>query len=381
MGESNKVYLSLGSNVGNRHLHLQQCIFGLNESVGMVTAASAIYENAAMGFDGPDFLNACILLETDHSPESILHQILNLEQKMGRNRSSSDQYISRTLDIDIIYFNDVIISSDNLTIPHPKMQQRNFVLKPLSDIAPQKYHPVLNKDTRNLIQEVRGKYALQKTHLKLFTTRQDLFAQIQFMTIEGNIGVGKTTLAKKIAHDFNAKLVLERFADNPFLPKFYEDKGRYAFPLEMSFLADRYQQFIDDTSQFDIFKTFMVGDYDVFKSLIFAQITLQKEEFKLYRKVFDFMYNEVRKPDIYIYLYQNTNRLLHNIKKRGREYEQNIEPEYLDQIHRGYFDFIKSYPTQETLIIDLQELDFVNSSEDYQNIIRLLEKKILAILF
>lgn len=381
MGGYNKVYLSLGSNLGHRYSHLQQCIFSLNEAVGKVIATSAIYENAAVGFEGDDFLNACILLETKQSAQQVLENILGLEKQMGRERPKTGEHVSRTLDIDILYFNDDRIAQNNLTVPHPKMQERNFVLKPLADIAPQKYHPVLQKDTRNLLQQSKDTHQIRKTPLKLFTSRHALFSQVQFLAIEGNIGAGKSTLAKKIAHDFNAKLVLERFADNPFLPKFYEDQARYAFPLEMSFLADRYQQFMDDTSQFDLFKTFMVGDYDIFKSLIFAQITLQKEEFELYRKVFTFMYKEVRKPDIYVYLYQSTDRLLDNIKRRGRTYEQKIKPEYLEKIHRGYLGFIKSHPEQENLIIDLQELDFVNNPQDYKAILQRIETKILDILF
>lgn len=141
-----------------------------------------------------------------------------------------------------------------------------------------------------------------------------IFSKYNYIAIEGNIGAGKTSLAHKIALDFNAKLVLERFADNPFLPKFYEDNARYAFPLEMSFLADRYQQISDDLSQFELFKDFIVSDYDVFKSLIFAKVTLLPEEFTLYRKLFHIMYKDMVKPDLYIYLYQNTERLLRNIK-------------------------------------------------------------------
>jgi len=381
MGNNNKVYLSLGSNLGHRHSQLQQCIFSLNDDLGQVTSVSAVYKNPAVGFEGGDFLNACILLETMAPPHEVLHKVLELEKRMGRKRSQDGNYTSRTLDIDIIYFNNEVISNPNLSVPHPKMQDRNFVLKPLADIAPQVYHPTLQKDTRNLLQESKDGYPLEKTHLKLFKNRGELFSQLQFLAIEGNIGAGKSTLAKKIAQDFNAKLVLERFADNPFLPKFYEDQSRYAFPLEMSFLADRYQQFMDDTSQFDLFKTFMVGDYDIFKSLIFAQITLQKEEFELYRKVFNFMYKEVRKPDIYVYLYQNTERLLENIKKRGRDYEQRIGPQYLKNIHQGYLDFMKSHPQQEHLIIDLQELDFLERPKDYQMVLSLLEEKILGILF
>ena len=165
------------------------------------------------------------------------------------------------------------------------------------------------------------------------------------------------------------KLVLERFADNPFLPKFYEDKERYAFPLEMSFLADRYQQLSDDLAQFDLFKNFIVSDYYIFKSLIFAQVTLHTEEYKLYRKMFDLMYKEITKPNLYVYLYQNTDRLLANIKKRGRDYEQNIKPEYLQKIHDGYAGFINTEQNLNSLIIDVSEIDFVNNKEDYKYII------------
>uniref|UniRef100_UPI003564DA13 deoxynucleoside kinase n=1 Tax=Muriicola sp. TaxID=2020856 RepID=UPI003564DA13 len=152
-------------------------------------------------------------------------------------------------------------------------------------------------------------------------------------------------------------------------PKFYADQARYAFPLEMSFMADRYQQFTEDTSQFDLFKKFMVSDYDVYKSLIFAKITLQPDEYRLYRKVFDLMYREVLKPNLYVYLYQTTDRLLENIRKRGRTYEQQIEADYLERINKGYFDFIKSYPEQKTLILDVSQLDFVQSPRDYEYVL------------
>jgi deoxyadenosine/deoxycytidine kinase len=135
---------------------------------------------------------------------------------------------------------------------------------------------------------------------------------------------------------------------------------------------------MDDTSQFDLFKNFMVSDYDIFKSLIFAKVTLQPEEYNLYRKVFNFMYREVKKPEIYLYLYQNTERLLANIKKRGRDYEQNIDPEYLEKINRGYLDFIKSHQDQNSLIIDISELDFVHRPEDYEFILSKLEDDILS---
>ena len=381
MSKGHKAYLSLGSNLGNRFHILQKGIFDIGKRAGTVMEISFIYETPAVGFVGDDFLNACLCIETSLSPQELLEVILSIERHYGRQRTPDAGYESRTLDIDILLYDNIILDTPELIVPHPKMHERAFVLKPLADIAPQYYHPIENKDIRNLLQESKNREALIKSPLKFFKHRQALFSQLHFLAIEGNIGAGKTTLAKMIAQDFNAKLVLERFADNPFLPKFYEDQTRYAFPLEMSFLADRYQQFTDDTTQFDLFKNFMVSDYDIFKSLIFAKITLQEDEFNLYRKVFNFMYKEVKKPDIYLYLYQNTERLLENIKNRGRSYEQNIPFEYLEKINRGYMDFIKGHPKQNSIILDLSDMDFVAKPADYHSILEQLEDQILLTHF
>ncbi|WP_333780809.1 deoxynucleoside kinase [Tenacibaculum pacificus] len=189
-----------------------------------------------------------------------------------------------------------------------------------------------------------------------------------YIAIEGNIGAGKTSLANLIANNFNTKPVLEHFADNPFLSKFYEDNERYAFPLEMSFLADRYQQLTDDLAKYNT-KNGVISDYYIFKSLIFAQVTLQNDEYLLYQKMFNLIYQKIQKPDLYVYLYQNTERLLENIKKRDRKYEQNIEADYLQKIQDSYNDFIKKTPKLNILVIDVSNLDFVNNSEDYQFII------------
>ena len=373
MAVKQTVYISIGSNLGNRKLNLQKAIFRMNESLGEITGISPIYNSPSWGFESDDFLNACIHLVTDKTPETCLELLMQLEKSMGRERSFGQGYKSRIIDLDIIYYGNEVVVSENLAIPHPRIADRRFVLQPLADIAPQFYHPTLKKDSRNLLQECRDKGKLQKTQGKLYKNRTALFTSLDFITIEGNIGAGKTSLASRISEDFNGKLILERFAENPFLPSFYEDQARYAFPLEMSFLADRYQQFSDDTNQFDLFKNFMISDYDIFKSLIFAKVTLQKQEYELYRKIFNFMYKEVRKPKIYVYLYQTTERLLEQIKKRGREYEQGIQAEYLTNINKGYIDFLKTYPKDSQLIIDVSGLDFVGQKKDYEHILTLLE--------
>ncbi|VXB73327.1 2-amino-4-hydroxy-6-hydroxymethyldihydropteridine diphosphokinase [Maribacter litoralis] len=381
MGVYKTALLSIGSNLGNRQLLLQKAIFEISKVAGEIRQVSATYETPSWGFEGEDFLNACLELQTLLSPNDLLKELLDIETAFGRERNHSESYQSRTLDIDIIYYDKEVINTDALTIPHPKMQERKFILKPLADISPQFYHPIFNKDTRNLLQECKDKSSITKQIQRLFKNRHTFFASLQYVAIEGNIGAGKTTLATKIADDFNAKLILERFAENPFLPNFYIDQSRYAFPLEMSFLADRYQQFTEDTNQLDLFKSFMVSDYDIYKSLIFAKVTLQQNEFDLYRKVFNFMYKEVKKPKIYVYLYQTTERLLQQIKQRGRDYEQNIELTYLEKINRGYFDFLRTYPKENQLIMDVSELDFVSRKSDYETVLTKIEDFALSNLY
>jgi len=191
----------------------------------------------------------------------------------------------------------------------------------------------------------------------------------KYIAIEGNIGSGKTSLATRISNDYNAKLILEQFEDNSFLPKFYEDQARYAFPLELSFLAERYQQLKDLLSNQDLFKDFTISDYFINKSLIFSRKTLQSEEYKLYHKLFEIISQMIPRPDLLVYLYSSVERLQANIKKRDRSYEQNIEDEYLEGIQQSYFDFIKHQEGLRILIIDTNDIDFVNNPSDYTKIV------------
>ncbi len=191
-----------------------------------------------------------------------------------------------------------------------------------------------------------------------------------YIVIEGNIGAGKTTLASMIAEEYNAKLILERFADNPFLPKFYEDPARFSFPLELSFLADRYRQLKEELVEQDLFKCFTVADYYFMKSLVFASATLEREEYNLYRQIFYIIYGSLPKPDLYVYLHVTTERLLENIASRGRAYEKSITGEYLTGIQESYFTFFRQNPENRYLVLDLKDMDFVRRPEDYRQLTR-----------
>ncbi len=189
-----------------------------------------------------------------------------------------------------------------------------------------------------------------------------------YIVIEGNIGAGKTTLATMIAGDYNARLILERFADNPFLPKFYNDPARYSFPLELSFLADRYRQLKEELVELDLFRSFTVADYYFMKSLVFSSKTLEHDEFSLYRQIFYIIYSSLPKPDLYVYLHVPPERLLKNIAMRGREYEKSITAEYLAGIQESYFNFFRQNPENRYLVLDVSDVDFVANHEDYVRI-------------
>jgi len=359
-------HIALGSNKDDKFKNLQLAVDAIYKEIGNITLISKVYKSPAFGFKSDDFFNCCLVLESYLEAQKVLETLLEIENSLGRTRTKNNTYEARTIDLDIVFAEGNIINTKRLQVPHPEMSKRKFVLLPLNDVASKIKHPKFNKEVSMLLEECKDDSVLEpiKIWLKNPSKQQD-FSKYNYIAIEGNIGAGKTSLATKISHDFNAKLILERFADNPFLPKFYEDANRYAFTLEMSFLADRYQQISDDLSQLDLFKDFIVSDYDVFKSMIFSKITLNEDEFSLYRKLFYLMYKDIAKPELYVYLYQNTERLQKNIKKRGRDYEQNIADDYLEKINTGYLDFLKTQKDFNVKIIDVSDRDFVVNRADY----------------
>lgn len=191
---------------------------------------------------------------------------------------------------------------------------------------------------------------------------------VPFIVIEGNIGAGKTTLAKMLSQDLNGRLILERFAENPFLPKFYQEPQRWAFPLELSFLADRYNQLKEELLQPSLFDKYIISDYYFMKSLIFSKYTLAQDEFNLYKQLFDIIYHSIPKPNLFVYLHAPIEKILNQIKLRGRPYEQDITEEYLQHIHDNYMEFIDTQKNIPILIINTINLDFVNNNNDYKEI-------------
>lgn len=197
--------------------------------------------------------------------------------------------------------------------------------------------------------------------------------QYSFLTIEGNIGAGKTTLARMLAKHYNSRLILEEFADNPFLPRFYKEPDKYAFPLELFFMAERYKQLKDVLNGRDIFKNNVISDYMFTKSLLFARITLSEEEFRIYQRLFEIINPQLIQPDLLVYLHVPVKRLQENIHKRGRSYELNMKDDYLFRLQNTYMEYIKQHPIR-SLIIDASSADFEHDPAQFDAILNALER-------
>ena len=195
-----------------------------------------------------------------------------------------------------------------------------------------------------------------------------------FITIEGNIGAGKTTLANLLAERLNARLILEEFADNPFLAKFYDNPAQYAFSVELFFMAERYKQQKDLVGQQDMFRTLTISDYLFTKCLLFAKVNLPDDEFRLYQRLFDIMHHQMIQPELLIYLHSPVSKLQENIKKRNRPYEQNIQNDYLYNIQETYTHYIKQH-NMKTLFVDTSNADFTGNPKHLDAILDALEKE------
>ena len=195
----------------------------------------------------------------------------------------------------------------------------------------------------------------------------------KFITVEGNIGAGKTTLSHMLQKELNANIILEQFADNPFLPKFYLNKDKYSFPLELSFLAERYKQLKEMLNTRDLFNQYLISDYLFIKSKLFARVNLYEDEYKLYETLFDIIYPNLPEPDLVIYLHAPLSRLKKNITQRNRDYEQNIPDDYLIDLQNAYLQLIKSNKFR-SLIIDTSQTDFLNNPDHYQQLLKALDQ-------
>ena len=331
--KTNKVLLSIGSNIGDRKKNIQTALNLIDQKIGDVISISKVYQTPALGFIGDDFYNCCIAISTKLNP---------LELK----------------------------------IPHPHLQERAFVILPLLDIARSKIHPILKITIAELKDDLKDLNSIHQLDYVLKMPILNTMELFNNIVIEGNIGIGKTTLSKKLSKDLNKNLILEGFKENPFLDKFYQDPNRYALNLELTFLIDRCRQLNDYKNQMDLFKSGVVFDYDIFKSLIFAGVTLSEIDFNLFRSIFYSMTKDLFKSNLVIYLLQTTDKLLININKRGRNYEKDINKDYLDKISNAYLNYLNNRPELNVVFVDVSDLDFVEKDEDYLKLLFRIKQKL-----
>lgn len=197
-----------------------------------------------------------------------------------------------------------------------------------------------------------------------------------YLVIEGNIGAGKTSLSKMLSEQLNARLILEEFSDNPFLPLFYKNPERYAFPVELFFMTERHKQLQELLLEGNLFQEYIVSDYIFSKTLLFAGQNLENEEFRLFQKLFHTLNASFPKPHLLVYIHRPVSQLLTNIKKRGRSYESDISSDYLQKIQAAYFDFFRMTEQElPILILELDDMDFIDESANYDLLLEQLNKK------
>ena len=373
------VYISIGSNLGDRIQMLQKGIDDAAAAIGAIERISAVVETPALGFAGNSFLNACFSVQTTLAPKAVMDALISIEKKHGRVRSSNG-YADRTLDLDLLFYDDEVINSNDLIVPHPAFHKRNFVLGPLVEIAPNKVSPTHQKTVQELLHACSDNTKLSPIQEKLLHPIYALLKQHAFICIEGIIGCGKTSFTRALATALNYKTLEERFAENPFLPKFYRQPKRFAFPLELSFLADRFKQINEDAEQLDMFQAGVVADYHISKSLVFANNTLQEDEFPLFQQLYDLMYRSANQPSLCIFLRQTPSRAQANIKKRGRSYEQNISLEYLSDLAQGYQNHLPFLAHHMKLVVvDVSDLDFVLYPEDMKKLLTRINQQLAEV--
>ena len=365
-----RVYISFGSNKGNR---LDNIIISLKEievQLGRIEKISNLYLTKSWGFKSRDFYNGCFVLKTKYSLKIVLKTLLNIESSIGRVRKKSNVYLDREIDLDILFFDSVIIKSKGLTVPHPRINYRKFVLIPLCDINPNFIHPETKKSIFKILSASIEKESLKK--IKQNNYYIPFWNKCSFISIEGNIGVGKTTLTKIFKSHFVINSLNESFKQNPYLERFYLNSKLFSSKLENFFLIERTKQIKSHFLNYKNKKT--VSDYWIGKSLVFAKNNLTDILFSQFKSKYHSQVQQLRMPDLVIYLQQKTDELQKQIKKRGRFYEKNISKKYLDSISKEYENIFNQKQNFLLIVINSREVSELNSKKGQQKLFRKLFK-------
>lgn len=353
-----RVILCLGSNLGNRQFNLLQSLNLISNKIGNIVKQSGVYESKSWGYKSEQkFLNQIIVVETKLNPNTILKKNLEIEKIIGRIRKDkSKTYEDRLIDIDILFIDDKIINSNKLTIPHLRLQERNFVLQPLSEICENYSHPVYKKSIKYLLQNSKDRTIVNR------------IKHYKYICIEGNIGAGKSTLAKALTKTLNATYIPEQFEHSIILPLFYNEPKKYAYALELEFLYNRFKQL----QTIDLTNKIIISDYCFKKCLWFAKNNLTTKEYSQFKLLFNKLEKLLPKPDIIIHLKPTVKALKTNINKRGRVFERAISTNYLNNINKIYSDNLNSEKLKiEVLPINLMKF---NENETKKTVSFILKK-------
>ena len=360
-----QIIISLGSNLGDRMEFLHKALALLEAYPISVKQLSQVYETPAWGFESTPFYNACASLDTTLDPQALLEVFLEIEQQLGRYREPDSGYAARTIDLDLLFYKNEIICTSDLKVPHPKLHQRNFVLKPLSEIAPSFTHPILFQSVEQLVAQSPD--PAEVIPLKYNLGLPPILKVFPYIAIEGNIGVGKTTLASLIANYYQVVLHTEAFAENPHLEDFYQNPEAHALQVETYFLNDRFEK---DTLFWEKEPEAVIADFCLHKCLVFAAENLSSDEFETYREKFDLEIEQKKKPSLLLFLKASVVHLKKQIQARGRSFEQGIEESYLEQIEAGYRRLLNSNLPFAVLEIDVDRMDFEKDEYAFQKILR-----------
>ena len=373
-----RAFVGLGANLGDRFAQLAAALEALDREPEIeVLGVSPVYEGPAHTLDDeeqPPFLNAVAALRTTLSPAALLDQLHRVERALGRERRGLWQ--PRLIDLDLLVYGDRVEWNDDLAVPHPRLAERRFVLQPLADLAADLRVPGHDATAADLLARCTDPstltalpQALALPHRDASTGSLDIPDALRYIVVEGVIGAGKTSLARMLAERMGARLVLEEFEENPFLPDFYGDPDRWAFHTQLAFLASRFRQ-QKDLGARDLFHHATVADYTFDKDRIFAHITLEGDELQLYETLYGLMEPATPQPDLVVYLQSSVDRLMQNIAQRGRSYERDMERAYIAELAESYDRYFRTYTKGPLLIINSTAIDFVQEPDDFERLIR-----------
>ena len=367
-------FIALGANLGDRLAHLRRATARLAQHPGVtLVAASPVYESPAHTLPPhapqPPYLNAVLHLNTALSPQRLLALLHNIEREAGRDREQEERWAARTLDLDLLLYGDTSQQAEAPLLPHPRLGDRRFVLQPLADLAPSYLvPPPFSATVAHLLARCPDTDPLQRQTEPLWPPPPLVLPEnLRYVVVEGVIGVGKTTLARLLTERFDGQLIFEEFEENPFLARFYEDRERWAFQTQLAFLASRFrqQQALVRTGG-DLFHPVRISDYAFDKDRIFAQINLDGDELQLYETLYALMRPATPAPDLVVYLQASHARLMQQIRKRGRSYEQDMDPDYIATLIDAYDQYFARYDRSPLLIVNMDHLDFVAQPQDFE---------------